>query len=89
MGRTKGAKNKPKFKSLQKNTKPTKIDIKHKKRCNIMANVNDVLNAVTNLNSAVDTLVANIQNIKGTDTQPAIDAINSVTAKIQSIQLPS
>lgn len=54
-----------------------------------MANVNDVLTAVTNLNAAVDTLVSNIQNIKGTDTQPAIDAINAVTAKIQAIQLPS
>lgn len=54
-----------------------------------MANVNDVLTAVQNLSTAVDTLVANIQNLKPADTQPAIDAINAVTAKIQAVQIPS
>lgn len=56
-----------------------------------MANINDVLTAVTTLNTAVDTLIVNIQAIPttGEDTQPAIDAINAVTAKVQAIQLPS
>lgn len=89
MARTKGAKNKPK--DLKKVSKKRRKH--HKFKCNgdIMANVNDVLTAVNNLNGAVDTLITNIGsiNIQGADTQPAIDAINAVTAKIQAIQLPA
>lgn len=54
-----------------------------------MANINDVLTALTTLNTAVDTLITNIQNLpKGEDSQPAIDKITEITSKIQAIQLP-
>ena len=87
MSRKKGSKNK--VKGLNKVSKKPR---KHKKvKCNgdIMANVNDVLVAITALDSAIDALIVNINNIKGADTQPAVDAINSVTAKVQAIQIPA
>jgi hypothetical protein len=89
MARTKGSKNKPK--DLKKVSKKLRKYKKFKCNGDIMANINDILTAVNNLNGAVDTLITNIGNIntQGGDTQPAIDAVNVITAKIQAIQLPT
>lgn len=105
MSRTKGAKNKKKNISKVKDLKPEFIEkavkkyagkkilaIKRKynyKRCNIMKNLQDVLDATTALSTAIDTLIQGIGNIKSVDLTPAVDAINAVTAKIQAIQLPT
>lgn len=88
MGRKKGSKNKPKY--LKKVSKKRRKHQKFNNNKEIMANINDILTAVNVLNGSVDTLITNLQNLpKGEDTQPAIDAINAVTAKIQAIQLPT
>lgn len=87
MGRTKGAKNKPKY--LKKVLKKRIKHHKFKRNGEIMKNLQDVLDATTALSAAIDTLIQGIGNIKSVDLTPAVDAINAVTAKIQAIQLPT
>ena len=95
--RTKGAKNKKKstvamaleVKNWEKLAKSKNWLKSKKKRNNIMKNLQDVLDAVTALSTALDTLITGIGNIKSVDLTPAVDAINAVTTKIQAIQLPT
>lgn len=49
-----------------------------------MADINDVLAAATELDGAVDSLIAKIGAGASGDVQPAVDKIKAITAKVQA-----
>ena len=54
-----------------------------------MADINDIKAATSTLEAAIDKLTTDLANSKGPDTQPEVDAINALTAKVEAIQVPA